>query len=785
MGVLFHILSVGAGKGASRITRYIAEREKDLNREGPGSRPLFDETDRDLTYRGANWVLDPEGGRPEKSELIHFSVMIFEEEFDKLGEHEKDRQERFREVVREGMKGMAQELNVERLTWVAGIHHDSEHPHAHIVFNKNVREVGTGKPKRIARLPRNLLPSKDNHDGRDIIINGPLAERFAGALEKQQALYVEQARHLDAIKSERTEQIVRSNEQYRNESTMRFERASARGLPEYRDQSARDGSLLHFKKIVQSWNASSDHSYDPLAQMRMAAGRGLTLELKLAFAQAWHERAVKHGDTYRFEVVDQSIREERKISDLDVRRRAAARAERLSQGDPEKREKTLTSELGEHSDTLKDLALARQNKISSLEKDINSLRGNLDQLQQKLMNRGQPGAERLVPLLSRETLAGMQEQAVKLQLSDRVVQLENLRSQLASEYSAPARTDAESGVLLGQLNVSRADLNAKDERLLNFEASAHVTRYEIGDEQWSLADVDKQAARLKESSRFIPRNAMRLDLRALTRLNYSPAAREQAALELGHLELVRSEVVRRIEERRSELLKDTEQTRDVVAALERVFVSEMQRRRESGLAVPKATYDRSQVQSLEASAELLYDPELLKEVHAWEKASGDSLIDWRGRASAREITSQVSLEDQQQRLDRFLESEKVTSLYLGESRTATLREVEAHTLTNYLVRSLTETLEDRNFRNQVKLAARENHARLVNGVKRAERYHEAARELASESDHANPQFTDKEKMNLEIYAERQTNEQRRDDYLALARGEDVLENREISISRGR
>ena len=37
--------------------------------------------------------------------------------------------------------------------------------------------------------------------------------------------------------------------------------------------------------------------------------------------------------SYRFEVVDQSIDEDRKISELDVRRRAAARAARISQGD--------------------------------------------------------------------------------------------------------------------------------------------------------------------------------------------------------------------------------------------------------------------------------------------------------------------------------------------------------------------------------------------------------------------------------------------------------------------
>jgi len=42
--------------------------------------------------------------------------------------------------------------------------------------------------------------------------------------------------------------------------------------------------------------------------------------------------------------------------------------------------------------------------------------------------------------------------------------------------------------------------------------------------------------------------------------------------------------------------------------------------------------------------------------------------------------------------------------------------------------------------------------------------------LAAEAKDRNPQFTDKEKINLEIYAERQNNELDRQKYLQLARG---------------
>src|SRR5262245_35416098 len=115
MRVVFHIISTGSGSGPSRTTRYIAERDKDLEREGPGARPLFSEDRNNLTYRKADRILNPIEGQPDKCDLLHISISFEEEDFQKLGSDEKERQERLKEVIREGMKGMAEELNVERL----------------------------------------------------------------------------------------------------------------------------------------------------------------------------------------------------------------------------------------------------------------------------------------------------------------------------------------------------------------------------------------------------------------------------------------------------------------------------------------------------------------------------------------------------------------------------------------------------------------------------------------------------------------------------------------------
>ena len=99
--------------------------------------------------------------------------------------------------------------------------------------------------------------------------------------------------------------------------------------------------------------------------------------MRLAFAEVWHDRAVHHGETYRFEVVDQSTGEERKISDLDVRRRAAARATRIGESDHASRNQAIETDLARHSVTLQQLTDARATYDSLAGKEMDALNAGL------------------------------------------------------------------------------------------------------------------------------------------------------------------------------------------------------------------------------------------------------------------------------------------------------------------------------------------------------------------------------------------------------------------------
>jgi hypothetical protein len=783
MRVVFHIISTGGGGGAARATRYVSEREKDPEREGPGARPLFSNDREGLTYRKADRILDPVNGEPAKDDLIHLSVSLEEEDFEKLGKDEKERQARLREVIREGMKGVAAELNVEELTWVAGIHRNSDNPHAHIVMRNSAIERGGVKEKEIGQLRKSLLPHKEMKDGKEIVVPGRLGEKFLAALDKQQALNLN--RDPERIKAQQAwEQLVE-----RLESTNR-PNGNLHLVGETHETSSgrlKDSrNLPDSRAITLSWNTDASVHEDNNREYRIALGRHLEFSTRLAFAEIWHERAVKYGDTYRFNVVDQTTTEERKISELDVHRRASARARRINSRDRDVREDAYETDLSRHRETLDQLTEAREAKIAALGKDVGSLRGTLSKVEQGLTRHQTPSGKSLTPLISRQTLSELENTAIKLNLAEKVTELEKLRNALAREHKAPDRTDDEAAALVAQVNVARADFMARSTRLENFEASLHLTPYEVHGERWSLAALDKQMSRRREDSKLVPDRAARLDLRSLARLNYSSSSRQQAADEVDHLKFIRAEVVRQIEQRRQPLVADRELSSELMTILDKAYMSEQRTRTNDNRDMPEPKYESHQMRALETSAETLRDPTLLREVHDWEKnvPNSDPEISWEGRALAREIVSGLAAEEAKERLQHFLESRNVASLNLGHHRTGTLREVEARTLTEYLARAI-ESSEHRNYRHAVRNAAHEHHGRLVKDYVQASDYHDAAHELAADAKGRDPKFTDKEKINLEIYAERQTDPTRRDQFLELARAEGRSQEREASASRSR
>ena len=125
--------------------------------------------------------------------------------------------------------------------------------------------------------------------------------------------------------------------------------------------------------------------------------------------------------------------------------------------------------------------------------------------------------------------------------------------------------------------------------------------------------------------------------------------------------------------------------------------------------------------------------------------------------------AEIGMQETKERLQHFFERKRAASLSLGDHRTGTLSEAEARTLTDYLARAI-ESRQERDHRHSISIAAREHHGRLASDFVKAKDYYATARELPSEAHGSEPQFTDKEKINLEIYAEGQNDPAERDKF---------------------
>src|ERR1044072_2589911 len=132
MRAVVAIKSTG-GRGVSRATRYISERDRNPEREGTRPRLLFSEREDTLTYRAADRLLSKGTGTLDKADLIHIAVSFRKEDYERPGPTDEERKGHLREVAREAMGEMMRELRAKEMRWVAGIHLNTDPPHVHIV----------------------------------------------------------------------------------------------------------------------------------------------------------------------------------------------------------------------------------------------------------------------------------------------------------------------------------------------------------------------------------------------------------------------------------------------------------------------------------------------------------------------------------------------------------------------------------------------------------------------------------------------------------------------------
>lgn len=770
MRTVIAIKSTG-GSGASRATRYISERDRDPEREGAKPRLLFSDREDTLTYRGADQLLSNGAGTPDKADLIHIAVSFNQEDYERLGKTADERKEQLREVARQAIGEMARELRAREMRWVAGIHLNTAHPHLHVLIHKEVIDLVTSKTRRLGRIPKELLPYREARADRATRpVEGRIGSHFVAALDH----HIERAR----------EPVERKIEPKHGQK-------EKRGLREWLRDEART------RATNDSWDAKGKGTDESQVRQDQAVlGEALEKNLRREYAALDYERALKRGDTFRFRAQDVSTGGERQISEADVRRRADARGSRAAAEQSPRsaverqqvRRQVSQQDVTRHAATIGELHKIRNSLLKRLEKELG--RANLEHIQTESRAQGvrrkyeSRGQELPPPVIARDSLTELQEQAISHGFAHHVETLEQLRVTLAGEYGQPVRDDKEASRLGAQLFTARTELEARQERVDGFDQMRHLQRWEVGGERWSLTDLDRQIEWQTDQARVVGRYHYHL----------GPRARQAAGREVARLVTVRNEIVERIDARRNELHKETDDARKLVDVLTRIHESEADRRSRDGQSMPQPEFTREELRCIEANADSIRDAGLLRQLNEFEKHFHErdsqnkrmTPEERLGRAMAREIVAEVVHRESAERLANYNKRGDAQPLAIensdGRLSVHRLKDTRPHSLVERALRPLVEKPAARETRHAIEAAAVSSQVRLVTDFEKSRAYLEAAREIAGnlraevreqaiDKTHLIPAFTPGERINLEIYAERQSDLTERAHYLSLARGE--------------
>ncbi|MFL6284595.1 MAG: hypothetical protein ACJ74Q_15725 [Pyrinomonadaceae bacterium] len=738
------------GTGSSGVARYIAESKRDQEREGKGSRPLFNEKEERLTYRGANKLLSPDKDGPAQRDIIHLVISPAKEEYERLGSTEEERMDAFRAATRETMKDVEKVLKVEELHWVAGIHRNTDQPHVHIAIGRDAVSSETSKVTRIVHIPRELLPHNEREkDGTARFVQGRMAERFLHEVSAHQEHAADRAQE-----AERRQEEERAREEARV----------------YKD--------------------------------RYVLGRAMVARGEVERLTSSLENAREHGDKRRFRIHDDSKGRSRWISEFDIRRRADARASRQVQEEKilnreerrETRQDRYETDVTKHGHGISNHQAILDKTIKKLEEDLREAKQTYSGLRHAALTvkrtHEQDGKPLPIPILNPREIFTLESQAISARKPDRLLSLDRIRHALAEERGGGARTDKEAARLRGQLVVTRTDERVRLKRLEDFERSRHQTRFDIDGRKWSLTEVERrtkeQEGRLtllgrKQDMRQRRRHGTlgeRVQVILLGRLaNLLPSGRRQAAAEIVRLAEIRARVEENLATRRETLKSELTETSRMADTIQQVWTREAEARRGREQSVPQPAFSRSELNRFEANAQLLKDSDLLQDFQKYEADHLDKLPlgkqpsdeERAGRAVAREIVAEVAVLESESRLREFDERREFMPVIVGEGtdreHTTSLyefREPQSAAL-RFAARAL-ESDEHREAREEVAEAVEEQHALILNDYEQSRSCFEVARGAADSvreefraagMENPEPVFTRKEINVLELFAERQ------------------------------
>ena len=201
MGNVVVSIKPTSATGAAGVTRYIAESKRNPEKEGLGAnepRPLFSYSEDKLTYHEANRILQiPTDTQAQKEDVIHMVISPEKGQYEDLGETSEERYDAFKEIIREAARVIEKEVNFVELYWIAGIHLNTDIPHAHLAICRDGLNSLTGRRGRIKHVRRTLLQHREKTEsGEKELLQGKIADAVSSGIERQRELVAQRVQKL-------------------------------------------------------------------------------------------------------------------------------------------------------------------------------------------------------------------------------------------------------------------------------------------------------------------------------------------------------------------------------------------------------------------------------------------------------------------------------------------------------------------------------------------------------------------------------------------------------------
>lgn len=442
------VASVQAKRGSSRgLVHYIAHSKLDPDREPQNSRELFNAFTDNLSVKSANnsMRIGIAKGRPSNDELHHLVLSVRGDDYEKLGADEARRRRSLKEITRAAVKRLETAANAERLLWTAAVHRNTENPHVHIAIQK---QYLTKKIERqtLTKLPREALPHYEISYGEKVLVHGYLIDAAADKIE-----------------------TIIDREKYQNRGPKRSERQTI--------------SQEHFGRGTESEPIKK--SVNRVAAERDALAKGILAEYELLRIETRIAFLLDRGHEMRFTVTDPLTGRKNRLSFREIQKQKAPN-EMDRPTSAELQIKTILRKMLVKEEAAK---VQRQNDFSDVIREAKRIR----------ITYRKSGRQLPIPSLTKDDLDRLQQQCFDGSDIRRFSYLERIRTELVRSGEVESRRQDDLRSILAQKNIAELRARLAEKVLREQSERGYYLRFEIGERNVSLANLDRDREHLEIS----------------------------------------------------------------------------------------------------------------------------------------------------------------------------------------------------------------------------------------------------------------------------------------------